>query len=72
MYNSIRKNKGKFIGGLLGLIAAVMVLTIGFFRTFFIYMSMALGILLGAKHDEGITFKELVKSFINRINKEYM
>lgn len=70
--NYIKNNKGKCIGALLGFIAAIMILTIGFFKTLFIYILVFIGSYLGKKKDEGLTFKDLIINFVNRINREYM
>lgn len=72
IYNTIKKNKGKTLGGLLGLIAAILVLSIGFIKTLFIYMIVGLGSFIGKKYDEGLSLIDILKGFINIINKEGM
>lgn len=45
----INNNKKKFLGGLVGFILSVLILTIGFFKTLFIVFSTIIGYLLGSK-----------------------
>ncbi|MFO7952374.1 MAG: DUF2273 domain-containing protein [Bacillota bacterium] len=47
----ISKNWGKILGGLLGLIFALLVLYYGFWWSLFIYICIALGIMIGWKLD---------------------
>ena len=44
----ISENKGRFIGGLIGFIVSILVLTIGFLKTFFIFFCVIIGCILGS------------------------
>ena len=48
-----REHRGKSVGILLGMILAVSILVIGFFRTLFIVLFMAAGLYVGKKIDGG-------------------
>lgn len=60
----INNNKRKFFGGLIGLIVSILILTIGFFRTLFIFLCVTVGCILGSlsltKHD--------IKGLLENIN----
>ena len=47
----IKANKGKTFGAIIGFIVAILVLTIGFFKTLFIVLCTWLGYYLGSKSD---------------------
>lgn len=44
----ISNNKGRFTGGLIGFIVSILILTIGFFKTFFIFFCVIVGCILGS------------------------
>ena len=46
-------HRGKFVGTLLGLLFAVLVLVIGFFPTVFLVLCSGIGFLVGARIDRG-------------------
>lgn len=58
----INHNRRKFIGGLLGFIISVFILTVGFFKTLFIMICTIGGYVLGNNID-----KEDIKKFIEKI-----
>ena len=60
----IRMNKGKAFGGMLGFIIAILVLTIGFFKTFFIVLCTWIGYYLGKKSDNKEDIRELLEKII--------
>lgn len=72
LLNYYQENKGKCIGSLLGLIAAIMILVIGFFKTLFIFLFIFIGYYLGRKFDEGLTMKEIIINLINFVRRDYM
>ncbi len=43
----INKHWGKFLGGLLGLIFALLVINYGFWLSIFIFLSIGIGLLIG-------------------------
>lgn len=53
----IKENPGKILGGLCGLLVAVVVVVFGFWRGLFILFCVSAGIYLGARaeNDEGIS-----------------
>lgn len=57
------KNQGKIIGSLLGLVIAVLMLIIGFFRTLLIILFIFAGYYIGKKVDN----KEDIVEFLDRI-----
>lgn len=58
-----KNNKGKVIGTAAGLLVAVLMLIIGFFKTLFIVLLMLLGYYIGKKIDN----KESIVEVIERI-----
>ncbi len=53
----ISENPGKILGGLLGLLVAVIIVFFGFWRGLFILLCVSVGIYLGARaeKDEGLS-----------------
>ena len=56
----INMNKGKVFGGFIGFLIAILVLTIGFFKTLFILLWTWLGYFLGSSSDSRKHIKELL------------
>ena len=52
-------HRGKFVGTLLGLLFAVLVLVIGFFPTVFLMLCSGIGFLIGARIDRGGILEEM-------------
>lgn len=48
----IVKHIGEVIGGALGLVFAVLVLTIGFLKTLFLVLCIAIGVFIGGRYFE--------------------
>lgn len=48
---NFKNNKGKFLGALLGLLAGVLFLIIGFFKTLLLILCTVLGLYLGSSWD---------------------
>lgn len=63
LLNIFSKNQGKVIGSAAGLILAVLILVIGFFRTIVIIMFVLFGYYIGQKIDN----KEDLSEFLDRI-----
>ncbi|HOB87167.1 MAG TPA: DUF2273 domain-containing protein [Bacillota bacterium] len=51
LWNLFIKHSGKIIGGLLGLLIAVLMLKYGFWKTLFILIAVGVGIFLGWRLD---------------------
>ncbi|SHI01667.1 DUF2273 domain-containing protein [Sporanaerobacter acetigenes] len=56
----LEENKGKTIGTIIGFVIAILVLTIGFFRTLFIVLCTWFGFYLGKKKDNQEDFREIL------------
>lgn len=52
----MEEHRGKAIGIILGLLASILVITYGFWRTLFIIFCIAAGYLIGKKLDENQSF----------------
>ena len=52
-------HRGKFVGTLLGLLFAVLVLVIGFFPMVFLMLCSGIGFLIGARIDRGGILEEM-------------
>ncbi|MEN6326240.1 MAG: DUF2273 domain-containing protein [Syntrophomonas sp.] len=52
----MEEHRGKAIGIILGLLAGILVITYGFWRTLFIIFCIAVGYLIGKKLDENQSF----------------
>jgi Small integral membrane protein len=63
LLNIFSKNQGKIIGSLIGLVLAVFILLIGFFRTLLIALFIFAGYYIGKKIDN----KEDLIEFLDRI-----
>ena len=63
----INKNKGKFIGGVLGFVISILIISIGLFKTLFIVMCTIIGYILGS-YDIGVedVKRAIMKFFSNR------
>ncbi len=66
----VKEHKGKFFGGIIGFIIAILILNIGFFKTLFIVLCTWLGYYLGSKSDNKEDFRELIEKIIPNSNKE--
>lgn len=67
----IKFNTGKTIGTLLGFLIAFLIITIGFFKTFFITICSYFGYIIGRKIDEGENIKELLFNKIIDIRNRF-
>ncbi len=59
----VSKHWGKFLGGLLGLIFAVLVIKYGIWLSIFIYLCIGLGLLIGWRLD----VNKNIGHFLNRL-----
>ena len=59
----VSKHWGKFLGGLLGLIFAVLVIKYGIWLSIFIYLCIGLGLLIGWRLD----VNKNIGRFLNRL-----
>lgn len=70
MIEYIKFNKGKVFGGIIGFIIAILVLIIGFFKTFFIVVSTWVGYYLGSKLDNRESIGEFFKKILLSIKRD--
>jgi len=63
LLNLFSKNQGKIIGSFIGLLLAILILIIGFFRTLIIVLFIFAGFYIGKKIDN----KEDLVEFLDRI-----
>lgn len=70
MINWIKANKGKALGGIIGFIIAILVLTIGFFKTLFIIICIVLGIFLGSIDNKVEKIRGIIKKIFNSSNMD--
>jgi len=64
----LEEHRGKFVGVLLGLIASILFITYGFWRTIFIIACIIMGYIIGKKLDEDKKFSDWFK--YNRFKDE--
>ncbi|MCX8093309.1 MAG: DUF2273 domain-containing protein [Candidatus Goldbacteria bacterium] len=60
----IFSNFGKFLGITLGLIIALCLIFLGFWKTLFIIGIVILGFIIGKLYDEGFSIKKIIKDII--------
>lgn len=60
----IKKNKGKIIGMLIGLLFAVFVITIGLLKTIFIAICIGVGYYFGRRADNKQSIIELIERIL--------
>ena len=58
------RNKGKTIGTLFGFVIAILVISIGFFKTLFIVLCTWLGYFLGKKTDNQENIREIIERIL--------
>lgn len=57
-------NRGKIIGTIIGLLTAIFILVIGFFKTIFIVIFMFLGYYIGKRIDKNESFLDLIEKIL--------
>lgn len=62
--NIFHNNEGKFIGIIAGLIIAVFILLIGFFKTLFIALCAFIGYYIGKKIDNKESIVEIIQKIL--------
>ncbi len=62
----ITNNKGTFLGIVIGLVVAILFLTIGFWQTVLIAICVGIGAFLGANPNVRIFLKEWFKNLFNK------
>jgi uncharacterized membrane protein len=62
-YRFIRENWGKLLGGLAGLLMALVLVFLGFWKGILIIILVMAGIYIGGKIEK----KEIVQDFLNRL-----
>ncbi|SKA81979.1 Uncharacterized membrane protein [Caloramator quimbayensis] len=62
--NIFHNNQGKFIGTIAGLIIAVFILLIGFFKTLFIAICAFIGYYIGKKIDNKESIVEIIQKIL--------
>lgn len=55
------KHRGKTIGGLIGLIFGILVITVGFLQTVFVAICLYVGYIIGKRIDDNETLKDVVE-----------
>ena len=56
----LKTNQGKVAGGVFGLLVAVLIMTINFWRTLLLFLLIGLGVYLGSRIDRGKNFNEFI------------
>ncbi len=62
----ISRHWGKILGGLLGLIFALLVVNYGFWISLFIFLCIAIGLLVGWRLDAGASVGRFFERFFSR------
>ena len=66
MRDLIFKHKGAFIGGIIGLIIALLILIIGFWKAVLVFLLIGAGIFIGMVIDGNTTIKNSINKFKNK------
>ncbi|MFY9175071.1 MAG: DUF2273 domain-containing protein [Peptococcia bacterium] len=59
------KHRGKLVGIVVGFIIAILVLSIGFWRTFFIACCIGVGYIIGKQFDDDQSLRDLIERFFS-------
>lgn len=65
----VRKYFGRVVGSALGLVVAVLFLTLGFWRTLLLVLCIGVGYALGMYRDSREEFLEFVEKILPKANK---
>ena len=57
-------HRGAVLGCLAGIVGAILLLTLGFWRTLLIALLVALGVNIGKKRDQDMSFSDILLSYI--------
>ena len=63
IFSFVQENPGKVIGGLVGLVMAVLFVIFGFWKGLFIILSVLAGIYIGAKAEKNEGFRNFLDRF---------
>lgn len=63
MKDLLLKHKGAFVGGLVGLIVALLILIIGFWKALVVLLLMGIGVIIGMAIDGNTTIKDSMDKF---------
>jgi len=66
MKDFIIKHKGAFAGGLIGMVVAVLMLLLGFWKTVLVFLFIGIGVLVGMSMDG----RNIVKDYIEKIKNK--
>ncbi|MEN6389324.1 MAG: DUF2273 domain-containing protein [Syntrophomonas sp.] len=58
------QHRGKFIGIIVGLLGAILILTFGFWRSLFVIFCIVVGYFIGKRIDDNKSFNSLIKKFM--------
>jgi len=64
------KHWGKFLGGLLGLIFAILVIALGFWWAIFVFLCISIGIFIGWRFDLGNGLHNLLEQLFAKRKDE--
>ena len=62
----VRENRGKIIGGLVGLFCAILILEYGFFKSLFIFALVGVGIYFGSRRENREKFVTFVENLVDK------
>lgn len=62
----IRENRGKIVGGLIGLFCAILILEYGFFKSLFIFALVAIGAYFGSRRENREKFISFVENLVDK------
>ena len=69
LINWMGNNIGRTLGGIVGFIIAILVLTIGFSKTLFMFICIGLGIYIGGMDNKKERFRALVEKLFGSSNR---
>ncbi|MGI6469033.1 MAG: DUF2273 domain-containing protein [Syntrophomonadaceae bacterium] len=61
-----QEHRGKTVGVILGLVASILFVTLGFWRTIFIIICLSIGYYIGKRVDEHHSFNNWLETFKNQ------
>jgi len=66
MKDFIIKHKGAFAGGLIGMVVAVLMLLLGFWKTILVILFIGIGVLAGMSMDGNNIIKDYIEKIKNK------
>jgi len=64
MQEILRNHRGKVIGAVVGFIFGLLTVVLGFWKTFFVTLCIAIGYFIGKRMDDNDDFKKWVNKII--------